>query len=71
MKLVRETISALAKVQDTFFGDLVQELNLSETNNAVDWLFDYCYNENGSKPIEYYVEHINKAMKEDGTSEII
>ena len=65
MKLVHKTIKALAKIQDNFFEELVQELKLTETDKAVDWLFDYCYNEDSPESVEYFIERINKAIKED------
>ena len=64
IKLVNKTINALAKIQDNFFEELVQELKLTETDNAVDWLFDYCYNEKDPESVEYFIERINKIIKE-------
>ena len=69
MKLVHKTIKALAKIQDNFFEELVQELNLPKNHcAAVDWLFDYCYNEESPDSVEYFVERINKAIKEGDVS---
>lgn len=69
MKLVHKTIKALAKIQDNFFEELVQELNLPKNHYAaVDWLFDYCYNEESPDSVEYFIERINKAIKEGDAS---
>ncbi len=69
MKLVHKTIKALAKIQDNFFEELVQELNLPKNHYAaVDWLFDYCYNEESPDSVEYFIERINKAIKEGDVS---
>ena len=69
MKLVHKTIKALAKIQDNFFEELVQELNLPKTDSAaVDWLFDYCYNENDPESVEYFIERINKSILEERAS---
>ena len=69
MKLVHKTIKALAKIQDNFFEELVRELNLPKNHYAaVDWLFDYCYNEESPDSVEYFIERINKAIKEGDAS---
>jgi hypothetical protein len=69
IKLVHKTIKALAKIQDNFFQELVQELNLPKNHYAaVDWLFDYCYNEKSPDSVEYFIERINKAIKEGEVS---
>jgi len=57
---VKKFVTELSKVQDRYFAELVQELNLSE--KAEEYLFDYIFNESDSEDFESY---LMKYTKED------
>ena len=57
---VKTFINELQKVQDKYFDDLVDELNISKELN--DWLFDYIFNEDSDIDLMFteYLEDVNK-----------
>ena len=57
---VKTFINELQIVQEKYFDDLVNELNISEELN--DWLFDYIFNEDSDIDLMFteYLEDINK-----------
>jgi len=57
---VKTFINELQRVQDKYFDNLVEELNISE--ELIDWLFDYIFNEDSDIDLMFteYLEDINK-----------
>ena len=57
---VKTFINELQRVQDKYFDNLVDELNICEGLN--DWLFDYIFNEDSDIDLMFteYLEDINK-----------
>lgn len=61
---VKTFINELQKVQDKYFDDLVDELNINEELN--DWLFDYIFNEDSDIDLMFteYLEDVNKKYED-------
>ena len=53
-------IGMLSREQDIIFEKLLSELNLSENQEAIDWLFDICYNQDVD--IDRHIKHINELI---------
>jgi hypothetical protein len=53
-------IGMLSREQDIVFEKLLSELNLSENQEAIDWLFDICYNQDVD--IDRHIKHINELI---------
>jgi hemerythrin len=61
---VKTFINELQKVQDKYFDDLVDDLNISKELN--DWLFDYIFNEDSDIDLMFteYLEDVNKKYED-------
>ena len=61
---VKTFINELQKVQEKYFDDLVDELNINEELN--DWLFDYIFNEDSDIDLMFteYLEDVNKKYED-------
>ncbi len=53
-------IGMLSREQDIVFEKLLSELNLSGNQEAIDWLFDICYNPDVD--IDWHIKHINELI---------
>jgi len=61
---VKEFINELQKVQEKYYNDLVDDLNID--NELNDWLFDYIYNEDADIELMFteYLEDLNKKYED-------
>jgi len=53
-------IGMLSREQDIVFEKLLSELNLPGNQEAIDWLFDICYNQDVD--IDRHIKHINELI---------
>jgi hypothetical protein len=56
---VKKFINELSNVQDFYFNQLILELNLKDTEQAHDYLFDYVFNEKDELTFSEFLDRLD------------